>query len=158
MAEKAKVYIFIALVFMGLMLVPSAVLMDSVSGYYHLLTGWSGGSVLPHKKTAYPVQQPPADEPAEQTTETPDAKVVFTKFSYINPRAKTVSLLAEFNRWDKTISPMKTVSAGQFELELPLAAGSYQYAFSVDGRTIPDPLNPKTARRRGKTVSVKVVE
>ena len=75
----------------------------------------------------------------------------FVEFNYHNPDAQTVSLAGSFNGWDTTAHPMIRSEAGNWQLTLPLQAGTslgtvtHQYKFVIDGSTwISDPANPHT--------------
>ncbi len=62
-----------------------------------------------------------------------------TRFSFVDPGAKSVFLAGEFNGWNTTATPLRAESAGRWAVELPLAPGRYQYKFVVDGRWATDP-------------------
>lgn len=53
--------------------------------------------------------------------------------------AKEVYLSGEFNNWDTTSVPMKKSSAGEWQAEVDLAPGRYEYNFFVDGVWVEDP-------------------
>jgi 1,4-alpha-glucan branching enzyme len=66
-------------------------------------------------------------------------------FRYVNPDAKKVFLVGDFNNWSPTSDPMKDLNGdGHWSLFYPLLPGTYQYKFVVDGRWIPDPRNPES--------------
>ncbi len=72
------------------------------------------------------------------------AKSSDTEFAYVAPDAKSVSLVGEFNNWDANANPMQNEN-GTWKLTLPLAPGTYQYKFYVNGADWkPDPNNQKT--------------
>jgi|SRR5579872_4498122 len=60
-------------------------------------------------------------------------------FVCMSPRARSVSLLADFNGWDRSPHPMRRQSDGSWTLQLPLTAGHHLYLFLVDGKTMLDP-------------------
>jgi hypothetical protein len=73
--------------------------------------------------------------------------VFVTRFVLVAPGAKQVSLVGDFNDWDRGATPLlQAASGGQggvWTVELPLQAGRYEYAFLVDGhRWTADPAAP----------------
>jgi hypothetical protein len=63
------------------------------------------------------------------------------QFAIAAPNANTVTLVGDFNSWDAKTTPMtKGAVEGLWTVTVPLATGSYQYAFVVDGTTwVADP-------------------
>lgn len=75
--------------------------------------------------------QPPVSPPGSSSGRTRDTVV---KFVFVGPGAAKVSLVGDFNDWDKTKTPMvRAADSGLWTVTLPLAAGRHQYAFIVDG-------------------------
>jgi hypothetical protein len=70
--------------------------------------------------------------------------VYVTRFYFANPTAKHVTLVGEFNGWDKRATPLSQVPGKDLWVaELKLKAGRYQYGFLVDGKEwVADPRNP----------------
>jgi hypothetical protein len=60
-------------------------------------------------------------------------------FRLYAPDANHVVLVADFNGWDPTVHPLCQAGGGWWELEIQLPAGSHQYAYIVDGKTISPP-------------------
>jgi hypothetical protein len=57
--------------------------------------------------------------------------------------AQTVTLVGDFNKWDKGASPLRQREDGKWVIEVKLAPGCYQYQFLVNGTLwSPDPQNP----------------
>jgi hypothetical protein len=57
-------------------------------------------------------------------------------FAIAAPTANKVTLVGDFNAWDAKMTPMaKGAIDGLWIVTVPLAAGSYQYAFVIDGTT-----------------------
>ncbi len=52
------------------------------------------------------------------------------------PGAREASLVGDFNGWDPARHPLQSGQDGWWQVEVRLAAGSYQYAYVVDGRTV----------------------
>jgi hypothetical protein len=65
-------------------------------------------------------------------------------FAIAAPTATTVSLVGDFNAWDVKTTRMTTGAVeGLWVVTVPLAAGSYQYAFVIDDTTwMADPAAP----------------
>jgi hypothetical protein len=66
------------------------------------------------------------------------------QFAIAAPNASAVALVGDFNGWDtKTIPMARGAVEGLWTVTVPLAAGSYQYAFVIDGTTwTADPAAP----------------
>jgi chromosome partitioning protein len=68
-------------------------------------------------------------------------------FTYFAPEAKKVYVVADFNEWKETGTPLQNIEGtGVWQKLVPLEKGRYEYKFFVDGRWITDPDNPKRAR------------
>jgi Carbohydrate-binding module 48 (Isoamylase N-terminal domain) len=65
-------------------------------------------------------------------------------FAIVAPAANAVTLVGDFNAWDRKTTPMaKGAVEGLWLVTVPLSAGSYQYAFVVDDTTwLADPAAP----------------
>lgn len=63
------------------------------------------------------------------------------RFVIAAPSAHDVALVGDFNGWNPTATPLSRDSAGSvWVVTMPLAAGTYQYAFVVDGQAwVADP-------------------
>ncbi len=55
------------------------------------------------------------------------------KFSYDFPEAKTVSLVGDFNNWDKSVNVMERDENGKWEAYVELQPGRYRYKYFIDG-------------------------
>ena len=55
------------------------------------------------------------------------------------PRAKTVSLVGDFNQWNPAAHPMKQMPDRSWLLQVELKHGHHRYAFLVDGVLSLDP-------------------
>jgi 1,4-alpha-glucan branching enzyme len=64
------------------------------------------------------------------------------KMNFTGAKAKTVSLVGDFNQWDPNRHPMKHREEGTWEKIIVLPPGNYEYKFLVDGLWENDPLNP----------------
>lgn len=67
-------------------------------------------------------------------------------FRYYDSDASKVYVVGDFNNWTPTIDQMVDKNGdGHWTLFYPLAPGTYQYKFVIDGTYwIPDPRNPQT--------------
>ena len=54
-------------------------------------------------------------------------------FSLVAPRAREVSLVADFNDWQPGTHPMKKGRHGQWSRTVFLLPGTYEYKFYIDG-------------------------
>ncbi|MBI4248334.1 MAG: hypothetical protein HY611_02435 [Elusimicrobia bacterium] len=93
---------------------------------------------------------PPAARPAAEQRSNSRPKSRRITIEYHNPRAKSVMLKGSFSRW-KPIE-MEHEGKGLFKTTLHLMPDPmpYQYQFVVDGRSVPDPLNPM--EQKGKSL------
>jgi len=74
------------------------------------------------------------------------------------PKANSVGVMAAFNDWDATRSPMKRQADGNWTITLRLPPGSYEYQFLTNGNTrMTDPLAPATDSEFGEANSVLTV-
>ena len=62
--------------------------------------------------------------------------VFVTRFVFVAPSAKQVSLVGDFNDWDQRATQLRPVENGNgmWTVEVPLRPGVYEYAFLVDGK------------------------
>jgi hypothetical protein len=65
------------------------------------------------------------------------------RFTLAAPNASHVSLVGDFNGWNAAALPLRRLSNGTWEVEVPLAPGRYAYSFIVDGALAPDPSAPQ---------------
>jgi 1,4-alpha-glucan branching enzyme len=71
------------------------------------------------------------------------------------PRAKSVSLIGDFNGWQPTAHPMKRMPDGGWVIRMELPHGHHQYQFLVDGVPTLDPnAMGKVHNERNETVSL----
>lgn len=77
------------------------------------------------------------------------------EFKYYDNKARSVSLVGNFNNWNPYSHVMKFNGAGEFSIRLRLKDGLYVYCFVVDDKWKPDPLNLKQYRDSiGNVVSI----
>jgi 1,4-alpha-glucan branching enzyme len=61
------------------------------------------------------------------------------KFVWRNAVADRVFLVGDFNRWDERSHPMRKTKGRNFELEVKIPPGRYQFKYLVDGIWWNDP-------------------
>lgn len=61
------------------------------------------------------------------------------RFRLEAPGANRVCVAATFNEWSPTSTPLKKARRGEWEVELKLTPGTYEYRFVVDGQWLDDP-------------------
>jgi hypothetical protein len=61
------------------------------------------------------------------------------RFRLHAPEAQSVSLVGDFNGWDPAANPLRRAGGGWWEAEVRLPAGTYQYAYLVDGAAVTPP-------------------
>lgn len=62
------------------------------------------------------------------------------------PGAAQVSLVGDFNQWERGTCPMRRMADGCWTASLELPHGYHQYLFIVDGKPVLDPHSAGTAR------------
>ena len=92
-------------------------------------------------------------------TATPVARtdtVHVVRFVFVDPRAKSVELVGDFNEWTKGVTELKPSAApGVWEASVALPPGRHEYAFIINGsRWIADPLASKSSDEFGTESSV----
>ncbi|MFO0754291.1 MAG: hypothetical protein U0411_13335 [Thermodesulfovibrionales bacterium] len=101
----------------------------SVAVALSLLLVLSGSFALLFQGKRSPFSPPPVHSSASAVT-----------FTFHAPRARTVSIAGDFNRWSDEQGAMKRGPDGLWAIEIPLPPGTYQYMFVVDGKAwVPDP-------------------
>lgn len=71
------------------------------------------------------------------------------------PQASSVSLVGEFNGWDRHSHPMRQMPDHAWFLTVELPHGHHLYAFLVDGEIVLDPRAQGIARnQQGERVSL----
>jgi 1,4-alpha-glucan branching enzyme len=69
-------------------------------------------------------------------------------FSFLAPRAREVSLVADFNNWQPGNHPMKKGRHGEWTRTVFLLPGTYEYKFYVDGVWRADERNSKWRKNK----------
>jgi hypothetical protein len=73
----------------------------------------------------------------------PEVTVEGVKFVADFPRASSVEVTGTFNGWASRGARLKRRRDGFWESVVPLAEGTYEYRYIVDGRWVPDPHNAR---------------
>ncbi len=61
------------------------------------------------------------------------------------PAAKEVFVAGSFNGWQVGATPLRPAQGGEWQGELKLTPGRYEYLFVVDGAWLPDPAASEAA-------------
>ncbi|MBN1384639.1 MAG: glycogen-binding domain-containing protein [Elusimicrobia bacterium] len=80
------------------------------------------------------------------------------EFMYRNSKPKKVYLIGDFNKWQKTATPMTKDKNHKWTVMLKLRPGKYKYCFLVDGKWKNDPNNRETTRYKNRKVSILIVK
>jgi len=143
------VYLLITVLFLTLLSVPSFFLADVFNSYFSFLSSWSSGILRADSIRAMErVSHLPRYKPKTR----PEIKLV--DFRLRAPKAGSVRLSADFNRWNPQFAALEKDPDGSWQLSVPLPPGKYLYLFEEDGRLIPDPRNPLKEISKDREVSV----
>lgn len=71
------------------------------------------------------------------------AAPIAVEFDYLDGVADRVAVVGDWNGWAAEAQTMRREGLDRWRLETSLEPGRYEYAFLVDGRTLPDPRNPR---------------
>jgi len=112
--------------------------------------------------TIGPAGQPPVSQPPPTKTPAPQAppppveqlRTLNLTFSFKAPTASSVFLCGDFNKWNRTATPMKKDASGEWTATVPLTTGRHPYKFLVDGKMILDPDNSLTTNIQNYVDSV----
>ena len=84
--------------------------------------------------------------------------LVPVNFRYVDPKAKQVKLIGDFNGWDQEAHVMERTSDGAWFLQLSIHSGHHRYLYLVDGEPMLDPqANGVTQSDEGIRVSLMMV-
>jgi hypothetical protein len=90
------------------------------------------------------VQAPPTSGQTPTFAAAP--REVLVRLVLIDPHARTVHLVGDFNDWSTTDTPLVRGANGAWSTTIPLRPGRYHYMFVVDGdRWVADPLANETS-------------
>jgi 1,4-alpha-glucan branching enzyme len=74
-------------------------------------------------------------------------------FSLEAPDADDVILMADFNKWNKKLHPMKKDNNGVWSRIVVIPPGRYEYKYMVDGEWWHDPKNPEVCYNQHGTLN-----
>jgi hypothetical protein len=82
--------------------------------------------------------------------------VQVVRFVFVDPSAKRVELVGDFNEWAKgTTQLIHSGAPGVWTVSVPLSPGRHEYAFIINGsRWVADPFAPKSSDDFGTESSV----
>ena len=84
--------------------------------------------------------------------------LVPVNFRYVDPKAKQVKLIGDFNGWDQEAHVMQRTPDGAWFLQLSIHSGHHRYLYLVDGEPMLDPqANGVTQSDEGIRVSLMMV-
>ena len=84
--------------------------------------------------------------------------LVPVNFRYVDPKAKQVKLIGDFNGWDQEARVMERTPDGAWFLQLSIHSGHHRYLYLVDGEPMLDPqANGVTQSDEGIRVSLMMV-
>lgn len=76
-------------------------------------------------------------------------------FTYLNPTARSVSVIGDFNHWHPSANPMMRQPDGGWSVQIPMHHGHHRYQFLVDGSPVLDPRAQGVSRNeRNEKVSL----
>ncbi len=151
--ERKTLLMVAALGFLILASVPSVIFHKALKKYFGFLSSWNV-AVLKLDKTG---AVPKAHNDRHATYEEPHCELRFVKFSIKAPKASSVKIAADFNKWTPDELPLvKTGKTWKTVLTLP--SGEYKYLYKIDGEFALDPLNQKTSTYNGRKVSLLTVK
>jgi 1,4-alpha-glucan branching enzyme len=96
---------------------------------------WLGRASAPAQNQAVATVAPAAD-----------GQEVLVRLVLVQPGARSVAIVGDFNGWDPMRSPLERAEAGVWSTTLELPPGRYNYLFLVDGdQWMVDPLAVETS-------------
>ncbi|MBI4802042.1 MAG: hypothetical protein HY796_05925 [Elusimicrobia bacterium] len=158
LVERKTALIILALAGVGIVSVPTVIFNRAVRKYFNFMGHWSVAAIKPSKNAQLPPMH--ARFPG-QSAEMPQPELRFVKFTIkiINAKnVKTVKVEGNFNKWNPDALILAKADRNLWATILPLPPGVYQYLYNIDGQTILDPMNPETAAKDGRKVSVLTVK
>ena len=85
------------------------------------------------------IHREPAMTPAMTALSGPGEPVIMVRLTFHAPKAHSVAVAGEFNKWQIDADEMKKTD-GRWSIDLKLKPGVYTYSFIVDGKSwVPDP-------------------
>jgi hypothetical protein len=149
--ERKWILIVIIVVCLVFISIPVVLFQRAVTKYFTFLKSWNTGIIKPIKSRILPY---PHYKNGGTDFQLPQPELKFVKFLIKAPKAKSVRIAADFNKWDPEELPLVKTTKESWETIVPLPCGKYNYLVEIDGRFILDPANPSTAQQDGRKVSV----
>ena len=126
--------------------------------YYDTQTGIHLSELTVHKRKALATRINSSDNNGLQTAGSSQLDGA-THFVYRGKSGQKVRLAGTFTKWDSWIYELRETSAGLYELDLPLPAGTYYYVYYIGTERFPDATNHERAwTDDGRPISKLVVE
>ncbi|HVA65755.1 MAG TPA: hypothetical protein VNK24_02370 [Elusimicrobiota bacterium] len=136
-----------------LLAVPSTLLLKSVLGYRNFLSGLEPATLRQTFPGSFHHNDASRPKPGRRLPQ-----IKFATFRLRAPKAKSVSVIGEFNAWKAGTFVLNRKSRGWWQASLALPAGRYHYLFLVDGKPMLDPNNRKSEETDGRWTSLKIVK
>ncbi|MBU2530145.1 MAG: glycogen-binding domain-containing protein [Elusimicrobia bacterium] len=151
--ERKTILMLSALGFLILASVPSVLFHKALKKYFGFLYSWDVAVLKLNKTSKLPT--PPLRTTAPY--EVPHSELRFVKFSIEMPKASSVKIAADFNKWNPNdLTLVKTGKTWNTIVTLP--SGEYKYLYRVDDEFVLDPLNHETSSYNGKKVSLLIIK
>jgi len=147
--------IVFAVLALALVSVPTVLFHNALTKYLNFMGHWSVASIKPSKLAQLPPMHP---RPSDQRADSPQPEIRFVKFTVKIANATTVKLSGDFNKWNPDSLALVKREKNVWGTVIPLPPGAYQYLYSIDGQLMLDPLNPETAMRGDRKVSLMTVK
>ena len=102
--------------------------------------GVIGGSAMNRDGRSTATDQSRAEAASAQL---PDSVTPVVKFVLLAPQASHVTVVGDFNKWDRSATPAERQPDGTWATWVPLTPGRHEYSFVIDGtHFVPDPTRP----------------
>ena len=103
--------------------------------------GVIGGIAINRDGRSTAADQTRADAPFAGLPDSVAPRVM--KFVLVAPQASRVSVVGDFNGWDRSATPAERQPDGTWTTWVPLTPGRHEYSFVIDGtHFVPDPTRP----------------
>ena len=103
--------------------------------------GVFGGLAINRDDRTTAIDQPRAEAAVSQLPDSVTPRVM--KFVLLAPQASRVSVVGDFNGWDRSATPAERQPDGSWTMFVSMRPGRHEYSFVIDGtHFIPDPTAP----------------
>lgn len=149
--ERKNLLIVLAVALFALVSVPVVIFNSAIKKYLGFLNIWSQRPITSVKPSNG--QIPPARSYAfSADMKEPELKVI--TFSLKTKKPGEIFIAGDFNKWKKNDIKLSKKENGISETMIALTAGTYKYAFYIDGEKVLDPYNPSVTEFEGEKVSI----